>query len=972
MSVAYNPNPAPANGGNSFSGSHAFSFDVHDQTQQLFGPNPDPQTQVPNQAGPSLPIPTIQVNQPQVAVSSDYDMVNYDVDLDYDDGGEMNLDLATPTATAEDDLMAEAGSSIAGPAGPFLGVGTQVMSDGIITDAEMGDDSLAINEAMPDAYQPAPAPVPGFTYPGIHQPAQPLEQPLEQRVDQALQSLAALIENTSPAKSREGGLGSRPQSASEVHPAQGAGPVEPQLQAAERPVEATALPAEQLMEPPAVPQQSPPAEVPRTPVAAKPEPRKLETPSSPIDNVRISQADTVALENPTPEVGQREWLLAETAPVEGHEALHDSPSLQALQALQGHQEIPTSPLHAPSDGSPRPSVPSEHGAKSPKSSPPSENASSDGAQTPTPTQPQAAASQETVTESVEEGQHSIESEDPLLTHPVVVVYRGLEFSLFPVLAGHAELPDTPFLPDRSHIGSPLSKLVTSLRDVLGDQFTSSEEIVLNFTSLGVEFEEENVQMNHFTLYDILGLFAKLVMQDGVSDIQPLHISLSSRKKYIPKLEQIHDHILGGGGLASWKQLLAGPTGSQLNTSEPHRTEAISSHDDNYQAPEQENHATHSPKIPSKAEEVLETDDEQLELQESEKDYDGGELHYPTNTQEGEEHLDGDLLLGVDVPKSPSQASFVRPNTSHSVDHSQSEGLKVPETQYSQEIRSHPANKVEPTPPKDADVQNSSLSKDESSFVTAREKQQDASVLQSDSGSRGYGLLSDEDEPEQSESGKGIEIHGEHTSKHANSTTLDTYDGDLFDPLDDDPLNFDEDHEHAGQLVDNEEEDSRSSSTIQEGPENVPEDDAAPGGDEGDEGDEAADGKRNWNDWTYDEGDHDEDEEYHGPGQDAEKDDEYAAIGNPDDAPGLVDLEEATTDNFDPSEFAYFPQPFSPLGEQDGFGDDEPLLGLDQHETLSTTASAKRAREDDEEEEALSEPEEANIPPVPASKRHKQL
>ncbi|KAF3914023.1 hypothetical protein ABW21_db0209734 [Orbilia brochopaga] len=998
MSVAYpNQNPAGPNG-DSFSASAAFSFEQHNPTQ-LFGMNTSPPTQIPNQQQNPAPsslhsVPMIQVSQ--IDNSGDCDMGNaqrdedFDVDLDiedYDEDGDINLDLATPMATAEDDLMEEAGPSSnnaaaqnalfgqPGPSGPFSNMGAPALNAEPVKDEDMADDTLeqTINEPL----QPSLGQM-------VDQLPQQQQAPVEQPADQQLPVLAATAEPPSALGGQENVEGFAQQPAEQpgelsprasVHEPVQQEPVAAQVQEETEPEVASPAPvtegAEETTEgttelPPAAHPSSPATEAPGTPHQAKMEPPMHQTPPSALDAVRISQADTVTLENPTPEVNQREWFLAENT--DEHGPTVGSP---VLPPYHDNQEIPTSPLQDVSGGSPQPSVHSEHGAQSPHSSPPSNQ------HTPQAVSPQHLDASEEHSphhEIVEAGEehHNTTDEDALINHPVVVVYRGAEFSLFPVVTENTKVPETCFLPDRALIGSPLSKLVASLRDILGEEFTAKEEIILNFTSLGVEFEEENAQMHNFTLYDLIGLFAKLVVQDGVHEIQPLHISLTSRKKYIPKLEMIHSHILKGGGLASWRQNLRDSIKDRVLASESSETKISVTHGDHAEDFEQEDHAAISLKALEVEHQEAEPNDDELELQESEKDYSGDDVHGPSEGHEEESHVESEALVGIDVPKSPSLSSFIKPNPPQGVENSLSEGsLKVPETQYSQQGQPQtPTNEINTAAPKDPTDDNN-VSRDDASFVTAQEKQQDTSILQSHAGSRSYGLpdgisSNEESELEHDNVGKGTEIyaHGIFTAED----DLDAYDGDLFDPLDDGLLDFGQEHEAVLESAETlREEDAKSSSTVQEGEGKGAEDDAALQDDE--DAEEVV--QHAWNEWTYveDQSDHE-----HGEYQQPEDNGEEVYEEHP--GYGLVSSTEGPGENveeeLDISEFANFPQPFSPLDEFEGFEDEEPLLGLEQHETPSVTASAKRARDDDDEgEEEASDGEEPRSSPIPSSKRHKQ-
>ncbi|EGX46743.1 hypothetical protein AOL_s00097g491 [Orbilia oligospora ATCC 24927] len=948
--------------------------------------------------------------------------IDIDLDLDtYDEDDDMNLDdlSATPIPTVIDDPMETAAnipasSLIFGQPGLSVPSGRYNMEQA--NDDEMVDDALSqvINEVMTDADPPEV--IVQYDFQAL-QPIQPLQQfqqqqpiqhlPVEQQTTAQQQSVQQqhiqqestqqVPEQTSeqpqnqasqpsnqPTTAESGisnpevlaGSPDKTTSAQELPAATeepnvdvsstpfGSEVVKPQSPPSNAQNVERQNPEEQLLEPEIVPPTEDPATPPslptphadelKTPQASNHKTPKHQTPSSSTDPLRISQAETIALENPTPDVNQRDWYALEGQGVSG------SPPAPTYPA---HQEIPTSPLHGPSgSGSSRRSLPSDPEALSPHT-PHSEQD--------TERVPPSQSSQHLEEESShdqgheqtrDEGHTDVAHDDPLLTHPVLVIYRDLEFSLFPISGEKSNLPETCFLPDRSHLGSPLSKLVAALRDVLGEEFTSSEELILNFTALGVEFEEENNQMNNFTLYDLLGLFSKLLAQDGVEEARPLHISLTSRKKYIPRLEMIHSHIVEGGGLASWGHILASTHGQPPESA-------------------QANEPGDAPLEKAKTATDEHADDE-LELEEFEKGLGAEDVYYGGETHQTDVQPEVTTVATVDVPQSPSQTIIQERKMSATQETSNTDVSNVPETQLSQHLEATPNAEVRLNVV-DHSRDSSYIKDDEASFVTAEEKQQDTSVLYS--ASRSYGLPdspSSNEEPElkSEEHHKGIADYThnyEELGVEENQVgNHDAYDIHLLPFLDDGLLNFDEqDHDHREEKEEDEEEDAqdeKSSSTLHEVPEGETDNQAILQGSSKDGTDNIND--TNWQEWSYAEADENEHGEYQY--EEGHEGSAYveAAYDLPED---LSETAEAAGDTFelDPNEFAEYPLPFSEVDDEEEpeYDDDAPLLGLDHHETLSTATSTKRAREDDDEEieDELSENGEVRGSP-PASKKHKSL
>ncbi|KAK6346287.1 hypothetical protein TWF730_010617 [Orbilia blumenaviensis] len=1003
MSVAYPGQNNPGPSSDSFSASAAFSFDQHNATQVFGAMNGDPQSQMQNQMSGQIPtqslsVPMIQVNH--TGFASDYDMGNaprdedIDIDLDldtYDEDDDMNLDDLSATPAVVDDIMDEA-ANIPAPNSIYGQPALSVPSGRFhhmdqANDEEMVDDALsqAVNEVMTDAEPPEVPAQFGFQslqpiaplhqFQGQQQQQQPAAQHIEQpaqepqsQASQPTQQLSQIVEQPSQELQSQASQPTQLLPATESGVSNAEASVSPEKSAAAQEVPTVAEPS---ANPPSAPleaeplqSQPPPSEVQnveeshsdertletekvplteestepatppphsstdgdelKTPQAPDHSTPKLQTPQSVVDPLRISQAETVALENPTPDVNQRDWYISDGQAASG------SPHAPQYPA---HQEIPTSPLHGPSgSGSPPQSFPSDPEAQHPHTPHSEQDTEREALSQPSDTITAQSPHDQThgeAHEPVPEDDHTDNAHaDPLLTHPVVVVYRDLEFSLFPISSESSNLPETCFLPDRAHLGTPLNKLVAALRDVLGEEFTASEELVLNFTALGVEFEEENQQMNNFTLYDLLGLFSKLLAQDGIDEPRPLEISLTSRKKYIPKLEMIHSHIVGGGGLASWRNMVAAtrnPTDGH-NDNPPHQ---YSDHEDEDKKPHSGGHAPGpSEKAGATNEVQAEHNDDELELEEFEKGLSGDDGYYDTDIHQTDAREETTAVATIDVPQSPSQVTPEKRKASFARETSNTDVSQVPETQLSQQIEATPNKKLRLNIVDMVHDDN-----DEASFVTAREKEQDTSVAYS--GPRSYGF------PDSPGSHEEPEFEAQRPGK------------------DDGLLNFDEDNTHEGgnvQLF--EEEDEKSSSTLQEVADG---DIGGPVALQGPDGQAGGANNTNWQEWTYTEDDGAE----HG-----------VAYGLPGDLDESADAAAAAFE-LGPNEFAEFPLPFSDAGDGEPEYDDDddaPLLGLDHHDTLSTTTSTKRARDDDEEEieDELSEAGELRDSPTPASKKHRTL
>lgn len=443
----------PNNG--SFAGGAAFSFEQHNPTQ-LFGHKVDTQNQMQTQSSNHL-----MVEGNQTGFTSDYDMdignddsnahrdEDFDIDLDIGDGkyddGDIDLELAaTPMGIVEDDLQMEGVPAATEDDVMFDDTNTDVHNEDMV----LGDGPSAQQQQQQQQQQAAIQQAAPSIFSVQETPAQPsLFDELVKEAEERRRSDAFVFQPPQPVQPEP----SIPE------------PVVEELPQQEEPAKEPTPPAQSEAKSPTPRAQSPQTQqqgekATTPPVVEVTSPKREQTPPS-SEAVRISQAETVPVEN-TPEVRQGEW--GNFNAVEYGQPAAPAP-VAAEPAYYAAQEIPTSPFQ-----------PSEHGDTPQPSA---------HEYAPEPTHEE--TSQPTVQEHTES---DYQPHDPS-EHPIVIVYRDTEFSLFPPTNTGYKLPETFFLPNRSDLEVPLSKLVGNLRDVLGEEFSNNDELIINFTSLGLEFEE---------------------------------------------------------------------------------------------------------------------------------------------------------------------------------------------------------------------------------------------------------------------------------------------------------------------------------------------------------------------------------------------------------------------------------------------------------------------------------------------------
>ncbi|KAJ6031864.1 hypothetical protein N7540_002596 [Penicillium herquei] len=158
------------------------------------------------------------------------------------------------------------------------------------------------------------------------------------------------------------------------------------------------------------------------------------------------------------------------------------------------------------------------------------------------------------TESVNAGQHEPHVAeigpgvyDEEVLHPIKVIYEDSEISLFPPLEGDSA--ETFFLHDESLAYEGVGKLFSSLREVLLDNVTEDDVLVLDIDCLGIQITEDSLHTSKVTLHQILEIYLRLCHNDGNHEPDDFYLSLSSKPSLPNELATLDAGAKQGKGLS---------------------------------------------------------------------------------------------------------------------------------------------------------------------------------------------------------------------------------------------------------------------------------------------------------------------------------------------------------------------------------------------------------------------------------------
>ncbi|KAI0382738.1 hypothetical protein F5Y04DRAFT_42646 [Hypomontagnella monticulosa] len=135
-------------------------------------------------------------------------------------------------------------------------------------------------------------------------------------------------------------------------------------------------------------------------------------------------------------------------------------------------------------------------------------------------------------------------------HEMFITYGQTDYRLF-AKSDHDD-PNQYFLSDMSALELPLGEFLSSLREVIADEVSPLDELVMHVDGLGLEFSQSSASdmLEEFTFGDILSLYDRLVKNDGEESPTPdLCTHLMVRPNCRQRLMALLDSASLGRGLS---------------------------------------------------------------------------------------------------------------------------------------------------------------------------------------------------------------------------------------------------------------------------------------------------------------------------------------------------------------------------------------------------------------------------------------
>ncbi|KAI1818819.1 hypothetical protein GGS20DRAFT_6631 [Poronia punctata] len=157
--------------------------------------------------------------------------------------------------------------------------------------------------------------------------------------------------------------------------------------------------------------------------------------------------------------------------------------------------------------------------------------------------------------TVNTGDHSVEGgnrDDPIgLTdhYGVYISYGSTDYGLF--AKGENDDPNLYFLNDKSALDLPLKDFLASLREVIAEEVSPLDELVMYVDGLGLEFSESTASgfLGKFTFGDLVVLYDKLVQNEGAESSPPIYTYLTVEPNCTQRMRALTESANAGRGLS---------------------------------------------------------------------------------------------------------------------------------------------------------------------------------------------------------------------------------------------------------------------------------------------------------------------------------------------------------------------------------------------------------------------------------------
>ncbi|KAI3337045.1 hypothetical protein HD806DRAFT_542774 [Xylariaceae sp. AK1471] len=132
---------------------------------------------------------------------------------------------------------------------------------------------------------------------------------------------------------------------------------------------------------------------------------------------------------------------------------------------------------------------------------------------------------------------------------VYITYGSTDYSLF--AKSEDDDPNQYFLDDKSTLDISLAQFLASLREVISDEISPLDELVMNVDALGLEFSESTTLdfLGKFTFGDLVVLYDKLVKNEQAESSPPIYTYLTVRPNCNQRMRALGESANAGRGLS---------------------------------------------------------------------------------------------------------------------------------------------------------------------------------------------------------------------------------------------------------------------------------------------------------------------------------------------------------------------------------------------------------------------------------------
>ena len=142
------------------------------------------------------------------------------------------------------------------------------------------------------------------------------------------------------------------------------------------------------------------------------------------------------------------------------------------------------------------------------------------------------------------------TENDTMEFPIVLTFGNISSYLFP-LSTQDEENSGYFLADKSLIGQPIKAVFDAFRDKFHEGIGQNSELGVEITDLDIFLGEESSYSSSAgcSLSSFVEVYIKLCQNDGIEDMEPLHLNLTVQETFYARWAQLRDAAAEGKGLS---------------------------------------------------------------------------------------------------------------------------------------------------------------------------------------------------------------------------------------------------------------------------------------------------------------------------------------------------------------------------------------------------------------------------------------